>query len=482
MKNHFCPYFLSIVCFLSFVWVACGDSDDTSSSPGDAPAPYGALPSPQQVEWQKMEYYMFVHFGPNTFTESEWGTGLEDPNVFNPTNLDCRQWARTAKAAGMKAIILTVKHHDGFCLWPTRWADHSVKKSQWKNGEGDVLRELSEACREYGLKMGIYMSPWDRNNSSYGTDYYNRVYANSLAEVLSRYGSVFEIWFDGANGEGPNGKEQAYDWALFTSLAKRNQPDILCFWSPYMDLRWVGNEKGQGSETNWATYNAEYGTTPALGTGIEDGKIWIPAEADVSIRPGWFHRPATDNQVKSIETLLDIYYHSVGRNTNLLLNVPPDKRGMIHPNDSTRLMELRKILDETFKVNLAQSATITTSNTRGNSSKYKAQNLLDEDYDTYWATDDRQLSASIEIDWNKPQSFNRLMLQEYIPLGQRVKSFSVEYWKDGQWQLIDNQTTIGYKRILCFPAVSAQKLRITIKEALACPVISSLGIYKAPGD
>jgi alpha-L-fucosidase len=479
MKFKLFSLYLWTVSFIGLSFISCETEPSDAIGSTAPPMPYGALPSPQQVQWQQLEYYMFVHFGTNTFTGNEWGTGQEDPKVFNPTDLDCRQWARIAKAAGMKAIIITAKHHDGFCLWPSRFSKHTVLQSEWKNGQGDVLGELSEACKEYGLKMGIYVSPWDRNQANYGTDNYNYTYTKSLTELLTNYGPVFELWFDGANGEGPNGKTQEYNWELYTNVAKRLQPEILFFWSPYMDIRWVGNENGQGSEINWATYNGEWGSSPFLGKGIENCPVWIPAEADVSIRPGWFYNSSTDNQVKSLETLLDIYYHTVGRNTNLLLNVPPDQRGLINPNDSTRLMELRKTLDETFAVNIAEKANIKVSNTRGNSSQFTVSNMLDDNYDTYWATDDEQLSASIEIDLKKEQSFNRLLLQEYIPLGQRVKSFTVEYWKDQEWQTIDAQTTIGYKRILCFSTVSAQKIRISITESLACPVISKIGLYKA---
>ncbi len=465
-----------LVCSMFLIFAGC-----TAPEP---PAPYGAIPSPLQVQWQQMEYYMFIHFGPNTFTDMEWGHGNEDPKIFNPSHLDCRQWARIAKDAGMKAIIITAKHHDGFCLWPSQYSTHTVRESAWKDGKGDVLRELSDACKEYGLKFGVYLSPWDRNHPTYGTDEYNQVFANTLTEALSNYGPVFEQWFDGANGEGPNGKLQVYDWELFRDVVYKLQPDALIFGSPYRNIRWVGNERGYAGETNWATFTPDNSidgaSTDVLGSGTENGKEWLPAEVDVSIRPGWFYSSSTDDKVKSLGKILDIYYSSVGRNSNLLLNVPPDRRGLIHPNDSVRLMELRRTLDETFAVNLAKGAKLTADHTRGQSSKYGAKNLTDEKFDTYWTTDDNQLSASVEIDFGKGQTFNRLMLQEYIPLGQRVKAFSAEYWDGTAWQLIVRQTTIGYKRILCFPMVTTQKLKINIEESLACPLLSEIGIYKAP--
>ena len=450
----------------------------------EPPAPYGAVPTQYQIDWQKLEYYMFIHFGPNTFTDVEWGDGKEDPNVFNPTALDCRQWAATAKAAGMKAIIITAKHHDGFCLWPSKFSTHTVRESVWKNGKGDVLKELSDACREYGLLFGVYLSPWDQNHPEYGTTEYNQIFNKTLNEVLSGYGHVFEQWFDGANGEGPDGKKQVYDWNLFNATVFCNQPHAIIFSDVGPGCRWMGNERGVAGETNWSTMNVE-GFAPGhdapltkiLNEGEEGGKMWVPAETDVSIRPGWFYSATTDNRVKSLTHLVGIYYTSVGRNSNLLLNVPPDRRGLIHPNDSIRLIDLRSIIDETFAVNLAQGAKITADHTRGQSSEYGTKNLVDGNFDTYWATDDHQLSATIEINFGKMQTFNRLMLQEYIPLGQRVKSFNVEYWDENVWQPIDRQTTIGYKRILRFPIITTQKLRIHLEESLACPVLNGIGVY-----
>lgn len=451
------------------------------------PAPYGALPSQSQVEWQKMEYYMFIHFGPNTFTDKEWGQGNEDPKIFNPTNLDANQWARTAKAAGMKGIIITAKHHDGFCLWPSKYSTHTVRESAWKDGKGDVLRELSDACKKYGLKFGVYLSPWDRNHPDYGTPEYNQIFANTLDEVLTNYGDVFEQWFDGANGEGPNGKKQVYDWPLFYKTVYKNQPKAIIFSDIGPGCRWVGNENGMASETNWSTLNIKgYGLgteappTSILQTGVEDGEKWIPAECDVSIRPGWFYSPSTNDKVKSVNQLLKIYNASVGRNGNFLLNVPVDRRGLIHANDSIRLMELKKVLDATFAHNLAKAKTATASNTRGKAKEFAAANLLDGNYDSYWTTDDHITQASLTIDLGKQVELNRVVLQEYIPLGQRVKAFSVEYWEGNTFKQLDQQTTIGYKRILAFATIKTSKLRINILDAKASPVLSEIQVYNAP--
>lgn len=449
-----------------------------------APEPYGPLPTSHQLNWQKMEYYMFIHFGPNTFTDVEWGDGKEDPRVFNPTDLDCRQWAATAKNAGMKGIIITAKHHDGFCLWPSQYSTHTVRESPWKDGKGDVLRELSDACKEYGLKFGVYLSPWDQNHPTYGTPEYNQVFANTLNEVLTNYGEIFEQWFDGATGHGS--KKQVYDWDLFHKVVYDNQPQAIIFSDIGPGCRWMGNEKGVAGETNWSRLNTE-GFTPGHGAPPTDtlsmgniyGKSWVPAETDVSIRPGWFYSPSTNDKVKTLEHLVDIYHTSVGRNSNLLLNVPPGRDGRIHPNDSARLMEFKMAIDEIFKVDLIEGASITSSTVRGNSSGYQAANLQNNDYDSYWATDDNITSAALEIDLKEPKTFNTLLLQEYIPLGQRIAKFNVEVLNGNEWREIVNGTTIGYKRILRFSSVTAQRLRINIQQSLASPIMNKVGLFMA---
>ncbi|WP_160711922.1 alpha-L-fucosidase [Chitinophaga solisilvae] len=447
--------------------------------------PYGALPSKAQVAWNDMEYYMFIHFGPNTFTNKEWGHGDEDPKVFNPTRLDARQWARTAKLAGMKGIVITAKHHDGFCLWPSKYSTHTVRESAWKNGKGDVLAELSSACKEYGLKFGVYLSPWDRNHPEYGTPTYNQVFANTLNEVLSNYGPVFEQWFDGANG---GNVKQPYDWNLFHSVVYKNQPNAVIFSDVGPGCRWVGNENGIAGTTNWSTLNVT-GFAPgeagppakSLNEGNEDGEKWIPAECDVSIRPGWFYSPDTDDKVKTVNQLLDIYYGSVGRNGNLILNVPIDRDGVIHPNDSTRLMELRKVLDASFKNNLAKNAVITATDTRTGNAAVKVKHLNDGANATYWATTDKATKAAITLSFKKPVTFNRLVLQEYIALGQRVKAFTVEILENGRKKEIASETTIGHKRILRLPDYTTTEVYINITDAKAAPVISEVQLFEAPG-
>ena len=459
------------------------------------PEPIGPLPSESQLRWHEMEFYMFVHFNMNTFTNMEWGFGDESPEQFNPTELDCRQWARVASEAGMKGIILTAKHHDGFCLWPSAYTEHSVKNSPWKNGEGDVIRELSEACSEYGLKMGLYLSPWDRNHADYGTEKYITYYRNQVNELLTEYGEVFEFWLDGANGGtgyygGANENRKVdrktyYDWPTTLKQVLGLQPDVIIFSDAGPGTRWVGNEQGWAGKTNWSILRRDqfYPGSPSHGqltTGQEDGTHWVPAEVDVSIRPGWYYHPYEDHRVHSLPHLLDIYYHSVGRNGNLLLNFPVDTRGVIHEKDVEQVMKLANTLKKDFASNIVFRKKAEATNTRGNSRKFAAGNLLDGNKETYWSTDDGISSASLTIDPGEEVTFNRLLLQEYIRLGQRVKEFSVEALVEGEWEEIASETTIGYKRILRLPTTTASKIRLNIKQSKACPLITNIEVYHAP--
>ncbi len=423
-------------------------------------------PTPQQLAWQEMEFIAFVHFGINTFTDREWGTGKEDPKLFNPTALDARQWCRVFKDAGMKMVILTAKHHDGFCLWPSKYTEHSVKHSPWRGGKGDVVRELSDACREAGLKLGVYLSPWDRNHPQYGNSpVYNQHFKNQLTELLTNYGEITEVWFDGACGEGPNGKRQAYDWEGYYGLVRKLQPDaVIAICGP--DVRWVGNESGVARETEWSVQQ-------------RGGKaVWYPAECDVSIRPGWFYHASQDGKVKSLDHLLDIYYKSVGRNSVLLLNVPPDRRGLIHENDARRLRELRAALDATFKTNLAHGKKATASSSRDEA--HGPDKALDGDGATYWATDEDATTASLVIDLGAPTTFNRSMLQEHIALGQRVESYVLEAWDGKAWKPFARGTTIGYKKLDRFADVAARRVRLVIEAARAAPTIRAIGLFRAP--
>ena len=465
----------------------------SSCQQADPPKPCGPLPSERQMKHYDTEAYAFVHFNMNTFTDIEWGAGGEDPDLFNPSDLDCDQWAKVCKDAGLKGIILTAKHHDGFCLWPTKTTDHSVKYSKWRDGKGDVLRDLSNACKKYGLKFGVYLSPWDRNNAKYGTPEYIDIFRGQLRELLTNYGDVFEVWFDGANGGtgyygGANEKRSVdrktyYDWPNTYKIVRKLQPDACMFSDAGPDLRWVGNESGFANKTNWCLLRRDefYPGSPnykQLTSGHEDGTHWVPAEVDVSIRPGWYYHKSEDHQVKTLPQLLDIYYHSVGRNAFFLLNFPVDRRGHIHENDVKAIMALSDQLKEDFKTDLAKEAKISASVDRG--SGYGAENLIDGKKDTYWATPDDVTSGSVILEFDKPTVVNRFLVQEYIPLGQRVKEFTLEALVDGKWQTIANETTIGYKRILRFKPVEAEKIRFTVMKSKACPVISNLALYHAP--
>lgn len=455
-----------------------------------APAPFGPVPNENQMRWQEMEYYAFVHFSVNTYTDMAWGKGDEDPKIFNPTELDCRQWARICKEAGMKGIIITAKHHSGFCLWPSEYTDYSVKNSPWREGKGDVVREMADACKEYGLKLGIYLSPWDRNHPDYGKPEYITYFRNQLTELLTNYGEIFEVWFDGANGGsgyygGANetrtiDRTTYYDWSNTYSLIRKLQPNIV-IWNDggdRADLRWVGTEAGFVGETNWSLLNAkgevEWGM---LHFGLETGDSWVPAEVNTSIRPEWFYHPNEDMKVKTLPQLMETYYHSIGRNGTLLLNFPIMPNGLIHENDEKAALELAQTVKEAFAVNLAEKAKAKASNVRGNTKEFGAGKAIDGKKDTYWATDDNVKTASLTIDFGKPTSFNRFMVQEYIRLGQRVKGFTVEAFVDGNWKELAKATTIGYKRILRFPSVKATQLRFTITDSKSCPVISNIGIF-----
>lgn len=460
----------------------------------EPPKPFGPTPTENQMAWQEMEYYAFVHFGLNTYTDQPWGYGDEDVNLFNPTELDARKWVRTMKDAGMKGVILTVKHHSGFALWPSKYTEYSVKNSPWKNGKGDLVREVSDACKEYGLKFGVYLSPWDRNRADYGTPEYITYFRNQLTELLTNYGPIFEVWFDGAHGGsgyygGANesrtiDRATYYDWPNTYKLVRKLQPNIV-IWNDggdRADLRWVGTEGGWVGETNWSLLNAK-GDVPwhMLHHGVETGDSWVPAEVNTSIRPEWFYHPSEDDRVKTVSQLMDTYYHSIGRNATLLLNFPIMPNGQIHKNDEKAVIEMAKAVKDSFAVNLAEKAKIiTATNVRANNNLFGAANTVDGNKDTCWATDDKLKTASLTIEFKKPTTFNRFLAQEHIRLGQRVKAFTLEAFIDNKWQEIAQGTTIGYKRILRFSSVSATKVRFNVTDAKSSLVISNIGIYDAP--
>lgn len=434
-----------------------------------APAPKIAIPSQRQLEWQKLEYYAFIHFGPNTFTNEEWGHGKEDPKIFNPTQLDARQWVRTFKEAGMKQVIITAKHHDGFCLWPTKYSTHTVAQSKWRDGKGDVLAELRKACDEYGLKMGVYLSPWDRNHPKYGTPEYNDVFVNMLEEVLTKYGPIYEVWFDGANGEGPNGKRQVYDWPRFIATVRKHAPDAVIFSDAGPDIRWVGNEEGWAPENCWSSIDrnsrkAAIGAadTKYLNFGDPDAKDWVPAECDVSIRPGWFYHADQDNKVKTPEQLMDLWERSVGHNGSLLLNVPPDRRGLIHENDVKALMGFRKLREETYAKPIASTSIFNRPS----------------------AENDRANGAFIPL--KKGQVVDRIELSEDVSEGQKVLQFWVyAMTKNGSYlpmseRLLYKGTSVGSRRIVRIPPTIADGIKIDIPVSRYGFKLTSARAYRSP--
>ena len=459
------------------------------------PEPILPVPEPKQVEWQQMETYAFIHFGLNTFNDREWGYGDTDPKTFNPTNLDCEQWAQTLVKAGMKGVILTAKHHDGFCLWPFEGTDYSVKNSPWKNGQGNVVKELSEACKKYGLKFAVYLSPWDRHQANYGTPEYLPYFYAQLRDLLTNYGPVFEVWFDGANGgDGWYGgakdirtidRKNYYNYPRIYEMLDSIQPQAIIFSDGGPGCRWVGNEKGFAGATNWSflrkgEVHPGYDKSYELQYGHPDGNQWVPAECDVSIRPGWFYHPEEDDRVKSPDQLVDLYYRSVGHNATLLLNFPVDRRGLIHPVDSANAVRFHEMIQQQLKTNLVAGMTPKVSNERGGD--FVASALTDDNFDTYWATEDGVTTADIEFSFDTPTRMNRMMLQEYIPLGQRVKAFVVEYLDKDTWlpvKLNEETTTIGYKRLLRFETVETKGIRIRITDARGPLCLSSVGVYDA---
>ena len=442
--------------------------------------PFGPVPSARQLQWQDMEFYLFTHFGPNTFTDLEWGKGTEQEEVFNPTQLDCRQWCRVAKAAGAKGIIITAKHHDGFCLWPSKYSTHTVAQSKWKNGKGDVLKELSTACKEYNLKLGIYLSPWDRNHPKYGTDEYNTVFVNMMKEVVSRYGPLFEFWWDGANGEGPNGKKQIYQWHRFEQTMRTIAPNTPVFSDIGPDIRWVGNENGFAGTTNWNlldtagfTRGAGSPSTDTLNSGNENGKNWIPAECDVSIRPGWFYHANEDEKVKTPEQLFELYLKSVGRGASLLLNVPPDRRGLINEHDSAALVGFKKLRDESFKTNLAAKA---KKEIFYDNVLFTKQSFADGNLKTFEKNIDYKKTA-YSLKFPEAQTLDCVVLHEAIEYGQRVSGFSIELLDGTNVLKKINGTTIGRKRIITFPAQNVSAVRFTVTGAKAAPLISEIELF-----
>ncbi|MCK5820662.1 MAG: alpha-L-fucosidase [Bacteroidales bacterium] len=500
------------ILLISLLW-GCGSRYESDSyiqiNPEDTPEEIilkaaHVVPSARQLEWQDLEFTAFCHFGINTFTNREWGDGTEDPALFNPTEFDARQWVSAFKDAGLKMVLITAKHHDGFCLWPSAYTDHSVKSSPWMDGKGDVVKAVKEACDEFGLKFGVYLSPWDRNQQVYGSDEYNTYFVNQLTELLSNYGVIDEVWFDGACGEGPNGKRQVYDWMRYYETIRELQPDAtIAVMGP--DVRWVGTESGYGRVMEWSVvpYNSmntdetaeNSQQAPTDGVFIPMGDmmvkdlgsrnkirkakalVWYPSEVDVSIRPGWFYHTSQDDQVKTPEKLFDIWFSSIGRNSLLLLNIPPDTRGLIHENDVKALKDLASLRETVFGNNLAEGASVkATSKAIGKSSA----NVLIPGREKFWMAKKGEDEADLEFDLGEEKAFDCITISENIELGQRVEQFSIDVWKDDRWREITRSTTIGNKRILRFSPRTAQKVRLRILQARYTPAISFFALHKRP--
>jgi len=454
-----------------------------------APIPYGPTPSPRQLAWQALEFHGFLHFCVNTFTDLEWGYGDESPALFNPTAFDADQIVETAQVAGMKGLILTCKHHDGFCLWPSRYTEHSVKNSPWRSGRGDVVREVSEACARHGLKFGVYLSPGDRNHAQYSRPEYLTYYRNQLRELLTEYGPIYEVWFDGANGgDGWYGgaserreidRTSYYDWPNTWQIVRDLQPDACMFSDAGPDVRWVGNERGIAGETCWSTMNRD-DLTPGLAdahrlnAGDRPGTHWLPAECDVSIRPGWFYHAAEDDRVRTPENLLDLTFQSVGRGAVLLLNLPPDRRGLIHEADVRSLKGFRKLLDQTLASDAAPRATAISGMEAGAG----PFNVLDGNRDTYWYAGDGICTPELVLQFERPIQPAVIGLREHLPLGQRIEAIAVDTWQNGEWREIARGTSVGHRRLLRVDTEPTLQVRLRITQAPVCPVICEFSLFE----
>ncbi len=471
-----------------------------AAGPSSAPAPYGALPSAAQVRWQQMEFIGFIHFTTNTFTDKEWGFGDESPRVFNPTDFDAEQIVSSFAVAGMKQIVLVCKHHDGFCLWPSKFTDHSVEQSPWKGGKGDVVREISDACRRHKLKFGIYLSPWDRNRADYGSPSYVEYYRNQLRELITTYGPVSEVWHDGANGGDGyyGGAREArkidptsyYDWPTTWALIRKLDPNIVIFSDVGPDIRWVGTESGWAGDPCWSTITPvaeEAGRKPSPGIGIKDlwhgtrnGERWMPAETDFSIRPGWFYHASEDARVKTGPELVSHFFGSAGHGSVMLLNVPPDRRGRVHETDRASLEDLGERLKAIFATDLARGAAKRIGAARGGDKRFSPTSLTDGLADTYWATDDGDTTPSAVLEFAKPVTFSVVRLREYLPLGQRVDDWAIDTWDGSDWVELAKGTAIGSCRLVRAKPVTTTKVRLRITRSPVCPCISEMGLFLEP--
>jgi alpha-L-fucosidase len=476
----------------------------------NAPKPYGPVPSPSQLLWHQHELYGFLHFTVNTFTDKEWGYGDESAAIFNPTEFDADQIVSAACEGGLSGLVLTCKHHDGFCLWPSKYTEHSVKNSPWRDGKGDVVREISDACRKHDIRFGVYLSPWDRNHAEYGRPAYIEYFRNQLQELTTEYGELFEVWFDGANGGdgyygGANGvrsidRTTYYDWEITRKIVRENQPNAVMFSDAGPDIRWVGNESGIAGDPCWSTVDPKllfpgideesfktrlnddmvgaWGSPQAyINAGDRQGSAWLPAECDVSIRPGWFYHAHEDDKVRSPDNLLDLYFKSIGRGASFLLNLTPDRRGLIHENDIQSLKGFRLRVDEIFGLDLARDARCTASNTRADSHQFGPANVIDGDPQTYWSTDDDATAPELVLEFPQAITFNVISLREFLPLGQRIESFVIDCECDNTWREWGSATAIGSRRLLQGQSCTTRRVRLRILESPVCPAIAEFGLH-----
>lgn len=460
------------------------------------------VPSERQLKYQELEFYSFVHFTVNTFTDKEWGEGTENPDIFNPKKLDASQWVEAIKAAGMKGLILTCKHHDGFCLWPSKYTDHTVASSPYKDGKGDIVKEVSEACRVAGIQFAVYLSPWDRNNKIYGQGkLYDDYFVHQLEELLSNYGDVFAVWFDGACGEGPNGKKQVYDWKRYYDVIRRLQPNA-CITVCGPDVRWCGNEAGNTRPSEWSVvpertrdtekiaessqkqnddsfrqrkvsaWDLDLGSRELLEQ--EEKLIWYPAEVNTSIRPGWFYHESENDKVRPLSELIKIYDNSVGGNATFLLNIPPNKDGLFHEKDVRRLHEIGDYLKKAYEKNLMDTANLETNSSMAG---YEIDNVRTDQYNTYYRTEDGINDCIIDISWDELVKIEHIILKENIQLSQRIEKFSIQAKINGNYETIYEGTIVGYKKIISIKAIQTSEIRIHILDARVAPTLSFVGVY-----
>lgn len=464
-------FLITVICLASILPLAAKTKTVTD------PLPYGPTPSERQLRWHDIEAYSLIHFSMATFSDKEWAYGDQPPSDFNPSDFSADQIVEAIKAADLKGVILVAKHHDGFCLWPTETTPYSVKSSSWKGGKGDVVKAFADATRNKGLLFGLYCSPWDRNYPEFARPAYVNVYHRQLKELWTRYGKLFEVWFDGAfGGSGYYGGAREsrsipgknyYEFPKIFKMLRTLQPDAVAFGGPNVDVRWCGNERGFVNDPYWPTQT-------------RNGDSWSPAECDFPLRPGWFYHAHQNGKARSPQKLIETYYMSVGRGASFNIGLSPDKRGRLHDDDVAKLKKFGEWKRKTFSKNLAEDAKAIASNTRGNVAKFSARNVLDGKKNTYWATDDQVKTPSLVLELGKKTTFNVVSLREYLPLGIRIDSWALDSWQDGEWEEFSKGTSIGNRRLVRAPEISTTRVRLRITKAVACPALREFALHREP--